>query len=96
LPLVEAMSCGTPAVASDIPALREVGGDAVTYCGIGDVDGWSRTIAALLDERDRDPAAWAERRQRAIRRAEAFSWSKYAGEIIGVYAQLTGRAVSTC
>ena len=31
LPLVEAMSHGTPVIASDIPIFREVGGDAVGY-----------------------------------------------------------------
>jgi glycosyltransferase involved in cell wall biosynthesis len=96
LPLVEAMSCGTPAVASDIPALREVGGNAVIYCGVGDVEGWSRTIAGLLDERDRRPAEWAKRREQSIRRAEAFSWSKYAGEIVPVYARLAARTVAVC
>ncbi len=30
LPVVEAMACGTPVVASDIAVLREVGGDAAS------------------------------------------------------------------
>jgi glycosyltransferase involved in cell wall biosynthesis len=96
LPLVEALSCGTPVVASDIPVLREVGGDAVTYCAVGDVDGWSRTIAALLDERAERPADWARRREQGIRRADAFSWSTYAGEIAALYERMAGRADPSC
>ena len=96
LPLVEALSCGTPVVASDIPALREVGGEAVTYCPVGDVDGWSRTIAALLDERAERPADWARRREEGIRHAEAFSWSTYASEIAAIYARMAGRTDPSC
>ena len=33
LPIVEALACGTPVVASDIPVCREVGGDAVCMPG---------------------------------------------------------------
>jgi glycosyltransferase involved in cell wall biosynthesis len=90
LPVIEALSCGTPVVASDIPALKEVGGEAVSYCEVGDIEGWSRAIGALLDERDRRPADWIRRRELGIRRAEAFSWSKYAAEIVALYARMSG------
>jgi glycosyltransferase involved in cell wall biosynthesis len=96
LPLIEALSCGTPVVASDIRALREVGGDAVTYCGVGDVAAWSDTIAALLEERERHPAEWTQRRQRGMQRADAFSWSTYAEEIVRVYARIAGPAAAAC
>ena len=96
LPLVEALACGTSVVASDIPALREVGGDAVTYCQVGEVDEWCRAIRALLDERARRPGEWAARRALGVSRADAFSWSKYAGEIAALYEQMAGRAVAAC
>ncbi len=38
LPPVEALACGTPVVAFDVPALREVLGDRATLCDVGDLD----------------------------------------------------------
>src|SRR4029079_5160360 len=40
LPVVEALACGTPVVASDIAALVEVGGGAVTHCDPDAVGCW--------------------------------------------------------
>jgi glycosyltransferase involved in cell wall biosynthesis len=85
LPLLESLACGTPVVASDIPALREVGGEAVTYCAVGEVEDWAAAIDALLEERTHRPDDWAARQDRGIRRADAFSWSKYAREIAALY-----------
>jgi glycosyltransferase involved in cell wall biosynthesis len=96
LPLLESLACGTPVVASDIPALREVGGDAATYCAVGDIGGWNAAIGALLQEREQRPADWAKRREAGIRRAEEFSWSKYATEIASLYARLAGQTGSVC
>lgn len=39
LPLVEALACGTPVVASNAPAVREVLDGRVELCEIGDLDG---------------------------------------------------------
>jgi glycosyltransferase involved in cell wall biosynthesis len=88
LPIIEAMACGTPVVASDIDVLREVGGDAASYAAIGDMDGWCDTVLRLLDERAARPTEWAGRREGALARASLFSWAKYARQMETLYARL--------
>jgi glycosyltransferase involved in cell wall biosynthesis len=44
LPLVEALAAGVPVIASDLPALREIGGDIPTYLNPLDDDAWEETI----------------------------------------------------
>jgi glycosyltransferase involved in cell wall biosynthesis len=39
LPVVEALACGTPVVACEAPALREVLGERATFVELGDIDG---------------------------------------------------------
>jgi glycosyltransferase involved in cell wall biosynthesis len=90
LPLIEAMACGIPVVASDIEVLREVAGDAGSYAAIGDPAAWRDTIVRLLDEREERSAEWAGRRERALARASLFSWSKYARQMESLYARLSG------
>jgi glycosyltransferase involved in cell wall biosynthesis len=97
LPLLESLACGTPVVASDIPALKEVGGDAVTYCAVvGDIDAWTAAIGALLEERDQRPDEWAARQECGTRRADAFSWSKYAREIAALYGRFANGTTDSC
>ena len=85
LPVVEALACGTPVVASDIPVLREVAAGAAEYCGVGDVAAWTRTILALIAERDGAPAEWQARKVRGVTRASQFSWATYAASVASVY-----------
>ena len=90
LPVLEALACGTPVVASDIPALREVGGAAVEYCPVDDVDAWRDRVSALLTERREQPEGWERRRSAGIERASVFSWSRYAAGIVPLYFELAG------
>ncbi|HXW03867.1 MAG TPA: glycosyltransferase family 1 protein [Vicinamibacterales bacterium] len=92
LPVLEALACGTPVVASDIPALREVGGQAVSYCALEDVGGWTATVARLVDEPRRDAGQSRLRRERGVRRAQAFSWSHYARSVVAIYTRMAAAA----
>jgi glycosyltransferase involved in cell wall biosynthesis len=95
LPVLEALACGTPVVASDVEAMREVGGFAAAYCPVDDIDAWHRTVSRLLDERSQHPAQWTLRREAGMRRAAAFSWSRYANDVAVIYARLAGVAHAT-
>jgi glycosyltransferase involved in cell wall biosynthesis len=88
LPVLEALACGTAVVASDIPALREVGGGAVEYADLDDVHEWAAMIRRLVLERDHEPARWRARREAAVARAAEFSWSRYATEVVHLYERL--------
>lgn len=48
LPPLEAWACGTPALVSDIPVLRESTEGRATYVAAGDVDAWADAIAAAV------------------------------------------------
>lgn len=88
LPLLEAQACGTPVVASDIDALREVGGTAAIYCPPGDIERWSAAVVALLNLRREHPDEWRSRRDAGLARAAEFSWSRYTAEIVQLYRRL--------
>jgi glycosyltransferase involved in cell wall biosynthesis len=84
LPLAEAMAAGVPAVASDIPALREVGGEAVRYADPRDADGFAGAIRAALDDREGSQLRAAAGRGRARR----FRWDETARATLSVYRRV--------
>jgi glycosyltransferase involved in cell wall biosynthesis len=90
LPVLEALACGTPLVASDIDALREVGGDAAQYCPPEDLDAWTKAVVGALGERRDDRVRWAARRAAGIERAASFSWARYTRDVVALYGRLAG------
>ena len=88
LPVIEAMACGTPVVASDLPVLREVGGDAAVYARVADAPSWIESISGLLSERDHRPEEWNKRRAAAITQAVKFSWAEYTNNMVDLYREI--------
>ncbi|HUN59583.1 MAG TPA: glycosyltransferase family 1 protein [Candidatus Binataceae bacterium] len=85
LPMVEAMACGAAVVASDIPALREVGSDAAWFTEQGDVDGMIRRALEVLRNRETDSVEALRQRERAIANAARFSWTECARQYAALY-----------
>jgi glycosyltransferase involved in cell wall biosynthesis len=88
-PVVEAMACGTPVIATDLPVFREVGGEAVTYAPVRDLHAWVEGVDRLLLDRG-DRRQWAGRREAALERAEKFSLESYARGVLAVYRRVLG------
>jgi len=83
LPVVEALACGSIVVASDIPVLREVGGEAAVYCPLGDVEAWVHTVCRLIES-----PAMAPDRSLRLAHAQQFTWAAQASTIVNAYQRL--------
>jgi len=70
LPPVEALACGTPVAASDVPAVREVLGDRVTLTEVGDLQALVRAAEAAHRPAPEPPRwSWSD--------AAAATWEVY-------------------
>jgi glycosyltransferase involved in cell wall biosynthesis len=84
LPLVEAMSLGTPVVVSDTPIFREVGGNAASYVDADSAASFTEAVRALDDEE-----TWRERSTAAVRQAAEFSWEHSARSLVQLAQEIT-------
>jgi glycosyltransferase involved in cell wall biosynthesis len=74
IPLVDAMGSGTPIIASDIPPLREVAGDAALFAPPADVEAWVGAMRRIAEESSlRDGLS-----QKGVEGAKRFSWDDTA------------------
>jgi len=84
LPLIEAMACGTPAVASRIPVFEEIAGDAAAFASPHDSREMSSAILKVLNEKEYG----ATLRSKGLLRTERFSWLHAAKKVKEVYESI--------
>jgi len=83
LPVLEAMACGTPVIASNVSALPEVVGDAGLL-----IDPFSEgAIAEAMTNLLKDDRLWRQCRSASLARAAQFSWAKTGAETVEVLRQ---------
>ena len=83
LPALEAMSCGTPVLASDTSSLPEVVGDAGLLLDPHDPGAWAGVVQRLM----RGKALQRELSRKGLERAASFTWERCARQTLAV---LTG------
>ncbi|MCA1644902.1 MAG: glycosyltransferase family 4 protein [Chloroflexi bacterium] len=83
LPVLEAMACGAPVVASNAGPLPEVAGDAAVLLKPEDPDAWALALRDVLSS----PSLADDLRRRGFARARAFDWQRSALATREVYRE---------
>jgi len=82
LPILEAFAHGVPVVSSDIPAIREVAGNAAELANPMDENSIRQSIEKVLNESKIDSE---NRMKKMIIRLQMFNWQKTARQTLAVY-----------
>jgi glycosyltransferase involved in cell wall biosynthesis len=83
---LEAMACGTPVVASNLPSLVEAVGDAAELVSPDNVFDIARGIRDVLLDQDRRAALVAAGRAQSQR----FHWDHTAQQVLSIYRDISG------
>jgi glycosyltransferase involved in cell wall biosynthesis len=84
MPVLEAMACGATVITSNTSALPEVAGDGARFVDPLDTAAITQAIGELLE----NETMRAELREKALARAQHFSWNRVAQQTLDVYNKL--------
>lgn len=84
IPVIEAMSCGTPVVTSDNGALAEVAGDAAQLACATSPEALAEAVLTILS----DSTLSATLKQRGFERARHYSWARAAASAVAAFETL--------
>jgi glycosyltransferase involved in cell wall biosynthesis len=84
IPVLEAMACGIPVIASNISALPEVVGDAGILVNPYDIEELACVMSKILD----DEKLKRTLIEKGLKRARMFSWEKTARETLATYHKI--------
>lgn len=91
LPVLEAMACGTPVLASRAASMPEVLGDAGLLLDPDAVEDWTAAIRRVGG----DDALRARLRAAGLARAATFTWARTAAITLDAYRSVVGRTHSS-
>ncbi len=86
MPLLEAMACGTPVVASQGSSLPEIAGDSALFAPPDDAEAWAQALRRVCDDaglRDRLRVA-------GLDRATHFDWDESAERHLALFRTVAG------
>lgn len=86
LPLLEAMACGVPVVASNVSSIPEVVGDAAVLVSPHRPEDFAEAIHRIRVDREMRSAMI----EKGLERARRFRWSETAREILRLFKKLSG------
>lgn len=81
LPVLEAMACGTPVIASHRSSLPEIIGDSGILLPPTDVFAWQKAVESIMQS----PTLVARLRQKGLERTSAFTWKRCADRTLEAY-----------
>jgi glycosyltransferase involved in cell wall biosynthesis len=87
LPVLEAIACGCPVIASNVSSLPEVVGEAGLLVDPYNIEALARAIRTVLD----DDELKREMSRKGIAQAQKFSWAKAGAELLAVCQEVAQR-----
>jgi glycosyltransferase involved in cell wall biosynthesis len=84
MPVLEAMACGAPVIASDTSSIPEVASDAAVLISPADVRGLADSIRRVLNDRVTREAM----KSKGFARTKLFTWETAARQTLAVYREV--------